>query len=241
MASIVFAEITRNGIGIDLEHLAELRSDLQQRIDELVESMEAMPEAAGLFRRDRQGNYKMTSSGRPGMDQKGVLQPLLVQIADQQEIDAPITSRGITTARKVWNEFRVDHPFLEAYCQLDETCKLYSFLAKLDSDRIQPRYNVLVKTGRSSSSKPNFQQIPKDARFRSLFVAAPGHQLVTIDFAAIELRTLAAECLHRFGESRLAEVFRAGGDPHGQLAADFLGLDLKTFLHAPTPRNYAAR
>ena len=47
-----------------------------------------------------------------------------------------------------------------------------------------------------------------------MFVASPGHILFSIDYSALELRTLSAVCLQKYGQSRLAEVINSGTDPH---------------------------
>ena len=53
--------------------------------------------------------------------------------------------------------------------------------------RIHAHYRVAgTNTGRASCSRPNLQQIPRDKRFRALFVAAPGNVLVAADFASME-------------------------------------------------------
>lgn len=67
--------------------------------------------------------------------------------------------------------------------------------------RIHPSYSVMVRTGRTSCSSPNIQQIPRNDEFRQAFVAPPGHFLLTADYSFIELRTLAATALHRYGRS----------------------------------------
>jgi DNA polymerase I-like protein with 3'-5' exonuclease and polymerase domains len=46
-------------------------------------------------------------------------------------------------------------------------------------------------TGRTSSSNPNIQNIPKEKRFRHCFTARPGYKVLTIDFNGCELRILA--------------------------------------------------
>ena len=219
--AIVFADMQRRGIAVDLDRAKQQRSAKLRAITQLVAQIEDMPDAAGLFARKKDGSYKLTESGRPSFDQKNVLQPLLRRIANEHDIPAPETSRGITTSRKFWEDYRGAHPFIDAFCDLEELGKLYTFFSRLDSEEIHPRYNPLVKTGRSSSSNPNFQNMPKGDGFRSLFVARAGYQLMTLDFSAIELRTLAATCLDMFGESKLADAFHEGKDPHGLLAATF--------------------
>ncbi len=51
----------------------------------------------------------------------------------------------------------------------------------------------------------------------------------TIDFSALELRTLAAVCLKRFGKSRLAEVFQQGIDAHTFAYCEINGMTLDEF------------
>jgi hypothetical protein len=93
-----------------------------------------------------------------------------------------------------------------------------------------PAYSVLVRTGRTSCRAPNIQQIPRDGAFRQTFLAAPGHFLLTVDYSFIELRTFAATALHRYGQSDMADVIKAGVDPHAHTAAMMLGVAPDEFL-----------
>jgi DNA polymerase I-like protein with 3'-5' exonuclease and polymerase domains len=95
---------------------------------------------------------------------------------------------------------------------------------------VHPSYSVMVRTGRTSCSKPNVQQIPKDSAFRQSFVAPPGYLLLAVDYSFIELRTFAATALHRYGWSDMADVIKAGVDPHAHTAAMMLGVPLEEFL-----------
>jgi DNA polymerase-1 len=79
--------------------------------------------------------------------------------------------------------------------------------------RIHPELNPrgATTTARMSSSRPNVQNFSKkDARHRGLLLPDPGYLLATIDFAQIELRTVAA--LAR--EDVMIDVIKAGGDLH---------------------------
>jgi DNA polymerase I-like protein with 3'-5' exonuclease and polymerase domains len=88
----------------------------------------------------------------------------------------------------------------------------------------------LVRTGRVSASDPNIQQMPRRGGFREIFCPSPGHHLLAVDYAAIELVTLAAVCEARYGRSVLADVIREGRDPHAYTAAILLGRDPDEFL-----------
>lgn len=115
------------------------------------------------------------------------------------------------------------------------------FFAKLDRPRIYPKYRPLVRTGRTSCSNPNLQQLPRDARFREVIVAPPGYWLLQIDYSVLELRTLAQICLERYGKSVLADLFRQGIDPHKYTAALLLDLTLEQFHELPTTEQKQAR
>jgi DNA polymerase I-like protein with 3'-5' exonuclease and polymerase domains len=65
-------------------------------------------------------------------------------------------------------------------------------------------------TGRLSSSEPNLQNIPKDEKIRSAFIARPGYKLIKADFSQAELRVLA----DRSQDPTLIEVYEKGEDIH---------------------------
>ena len=71
--------------------------------------------------------------------------------------------------------------------------------------------------------------MPRKGGFRESFVARPGYLLLIIDYRFIELVALAAICEARIGFSRLAEVIRAGTDPHAYTAAMLAGMEFEEF------------
>src|SRR5262249_45422480 len=95
---------------------------------------------------------------------------------------------------------------------------------------VHPSYAVMVRTGRTSCSSPNVQQIPKDSNFRESFTASPGHLLLAVDYSFIELRTFAATALKRYDWSDMANVIKAGVDPHAHTAAMMLGVTPAEFM-----------
>lgn len=58
--------------------------------------------------------------------------------------------------------------------------------------RLHPFTGIQAVTGRTTSSNPNMQNIPRDSRFRALFAAPEGHKIIATDFSSIELRIGAA-------------------------------------------------
>lgn len=64
--------------------------------------------------------------------------------------------------------------------------------------------------------------------------------MLIVDYSFIELVTLAAVCLFRYGRSRLAEVIMAGIDPHANTAAVLNSMTLEQFevLKRTDPQKY---
>src|SRR5581483_6760164 len=67
-----------------------------------------------------------------------------------------------------------------------------------------------AETGRTSSSKPNVQNLPRDKRYRACFVARPGYKMLTMDYEGCELRILA----ELSGEKVWIDAFNNGWDVH---------------------------
>jgi len=86
-----------------------------------------------------------------------------------------------------------------------------------------PGFDVLKVTGRTSSFGgnlyPSFNCQNVDPRMRHGYVPRAGMVMFSIDYSAMELGTFAQTCLNLFGQSRLAEIIRAGKDPHAYLGA----------------------
>lgn len=109
---------------------------------------------------------------------------------------------------------------------------LSSFGAKLAArlnpvtGRLHSSFNLAAtKSGRFSSSEPNFQQFPTDKRaegFRRCVVAAPGNVIIGCDLNQIELRALAALAKN----AALTKAYREGIDLHRQTAAKVAGITL---------------
>jgi hypothetical protein len=113
---------------------------------------------------------------------------------------------------------------------------------------IHSYFDPLKETGRTSSARPNIQNVNKLPGIRECFVprcfgcGKPhdardveadqcircGHELsvfVASDFGGLELSTLAQACITILGHSRLAQALNAGWDPHLMIASQILGAD----------------
>lgn len=82
--------------------------------------------------------------------------------------------------------------------------------------RLHSSFKQMVDTGRLSSSDPNLQNIPKEQKYRSCFIARPGYKLLTADMSQAELRILADYSR----DPVFLEAFAKGLDLHARTAAD---------------------
>jgi len=157
---------------------------------------------------------------------RSVLEAEVRKVCEQNSIDLKMTEKS--------DKPRIDDAALEVlapksslidrYLKFTRTRKFSDFLKKLDSERVYPRYNNLQRTGRTSCSSPNIQNLPRSG-IREVLVPAPGHCFIIADYAGIELVTLAQHCLSRYGHSKMAELINEGRDLHTELARHILKTD----------------
>lgn len=131
----------------------------------------------------------------------------------------PRTDSGVISSKGEDLEPYRKEPFVNAFLRFQELEKAVSFVKNVESDKIHPRYNLLVNTGRTSCSKPNFQQLPKLGGIREMFTASKGNTLLITDYSAIELATLSQVTYDRYGYSKMREQINNGSDLHRYYAS----------------------
>ncbi|MBL8797631.1 MAG: hypothetical protein JNM56_27270 [Planctomycetia bacterium] len=233
--AIALAQITRHGMQLDRARLDDAEADLRQRLAVEVAAVTAL--CPDLYKRDADGRLLATGQARSPSKNQAVLLQQLESLAETLQAEGslphqlPRTAKKgqLSAATKFWQEYANGHPFLRHWVAAEELAKLLQFFNHLRASDIHPHYSTLVRSGRTSCSGPNVQQIPRDSAFREAFVPSPGHYLLTVDYSYIELRTLAAHALHRYGQSDLADVIQRGADPHVHTAAMMLGVSAAEF------------
>jgi DNA polymerase-1 len=125
----------------------------------------------------------------------------------------------------------------------DDTLERYGHITEIEKQRsaylpfveagttwpIIPRPNVLVETGRTSYDGV-MQTFPKKGGLRECFVPRPGYVFCSIDYAALELCSLAQVLHDLIGENSIADAINESKDPgalHTALGARMLGLDVE--------------
>jgi len=90
LASIALAEITANGMELDREMVQRNRDAFGDRIQDLIERLRQLPQAEGLFKKNRQKTLFLINetSGKPSISQKR-LREILQAIAEEKDISPP--------------------------------------------------------------------------------------------------------------------------------------------------------
>jgi len=121
---------------------------------------------------------------------------------------------------------------LEKFAEVGKWEKFNTYLPTLQQAARVPlnvKPNVLVATGRTSY-EGLIQLMPRKGGVRECFVARDGRVLSSVDYAAIEMSTLAQVCLWTVEFSDLAEAINADMDPHCLLGADLTNASYEDFF-----------
>ena len=112
---------------------------------------------------------------------------------------------------------------LAEYMELDKVKTTFEPTLDQGAKRaISPRWNVLVRSGRASCTKPNLQQLPREGGVRECFTPRQGFIYVGADYSTAELVALAHVCEEWGLVSKMAQAIREGYDLHLLLASSML-------------------
>lgn len=198
----ILSEMEFNGIYTDKETLQVMESDIQQRLDQLIENIH---EQAGE-------TFNLNS-------------PKQLGVILFEKLELPVikkTKTGYSTAVDVLEKLHGQHPIIENILTYRTLSKLQSTyvegLQKViwDDKRIHTRFNqTLAQTGRLSSVDPNLQNIPirleEGRQIRKAFKSShEDYVILAADYSQIELRVLA----HITGDPTLQKAFINNEDVH---------------------------
>jgi len=192
--SVALAEVEGNGIKIDLDYLERAITKTESKIARIKRSIEES-EVMDAWRKTYGQRTKLSSRSQLGH--------VLFEVLGFEDVGRTATGGYSTTEDSL---SRVDHQFVRQYLRLRKYEKAVgTYLKNLQREAVngivRPFFNLhIVRTYRSSSDSPNFQNIPsRNPRMAQLirrcFVARPGRVLVEIDYSSIEVRISA--CYHR--------------------------------------------
>ncbi len=243
-AALVLHLMAGWGVHIDSDLVKLVKENLECQRTASYEIMEHY----GIFKKDKLGNYKRTKKGQICKDQKRIKQlieegyasrgkkpPQTAGRVDKKTgIRTPETGISADTARDS------GHVACIALADVANADKLLStFIPVLERGAggmpVTSSPNVLVSSGRTSWTQPNWQQPPRLGGVRECVIPRPGKVFVSADLDTVELRALAQSCLRICGFSAMAIALQAGEDLHLSLAAEIGGIS-----YAKAQKLYAA-
>lgn len=211
----VLTEMQQRGILLDVTHLGELSKTLH---DELTKISAEIFNHCGF-------EFNLNSPKQLGA--------VLFDTLGLKPKNAKKTAGGQRSTKESELEKLQDaHPIIPLILRHRELQKLLSTYIDVLPKLVGPDGRVHTTflqagttTGRLASRDPNVQNIPvrtsEGRAIRRAFVAAPGYQLVAIDYSQIELRIAA----FLSGDANLIDIFKRGEDVHRGVALRVFGVN----------------
>jgi len=204
VGAIALNRIYKNGIGFDEQSAQELLKELNSNLLRLAGKM-----ATYGYVRGEKGNQIRYNKA----------------IEFLKLTDIPKTPTGDYSMKEDDLKKHNDNAFIKTYLDYKSMEKTTHFIRNLKGNRVHPRYDLLKNTGRTGCSSPNFQQLPRDGKIRSMFKAKEDHTFIITDYSAIELSTLAQVLYDKFGHSVMREKINEGKDLHRYYASVLFKVD----------------
>ena len=227
---LALARAERQGIRIDLQYCKRKKKHLDRKITYIHGKLQQTQ----LFR-----TWKKVYKEKTNIDSNPQLAYILYTILKKTPSKFTDTGKG-STDEEALSQMKM--PELDMILEIRKLRKirdtyLGAFIREQHDGYIHPFFNLhTVRTFRSSSDKPNFQNIPKrdeEARkiCRRALLPRPGHQLIEMDFSGIEVAI--AACYHKDPEM-LKYIKDPKSDMHLDMAKQifmFAHLDKKDPIH----------
>lgn len=213
------------GSRTEADDIEELRQQFQDAFDEQVEICQ---EYELVYRKKEKGVYKWSRK-------MTVIYELVDGHYQKHGLETPLTDKGkISTARdtllmRAYPNIE-PHPGMVAVSEMVRIGKLLSTYIKMlllgTEVPINPRYNCIIETFRTSCSKPNIQNLPRDGGVRNCWHARPNYVYGFCDYDTLEMRTLAQVYLWMFDVDTcpLLDAIKANQDLHSAFGAFLLGI-----------------
>jgi len=205
------------GIRTDADQVGKLEEELRPRVEKLQEALSA----GGLTKtRKVKGELKVSKNMK-------AIQARVEEAYEKLGKKPPLTETGrISTSREVLKAS--GDPLLEEFGSETNAEKLlttYIPVLKQGTEvPLNPSYDLLKESGRTSSFKPNIQNVPRMGGIREAYVPREGTVFIACDYATLELCALAQVCLDLFKWSEMAVAINKGMDLHLAMAASLLNI-----------------
>ena len=219
--TLAFARAEQAGIRIDLEYAAKTEKELTVKITQL----EAKLKKTKFFK-----HWEHTTRTSPNIYSNAQLAAFLYKTKKIKPVKTT-TSGGGSTDEEALNALNItelnDLLTIRKLKKVRDTY-LVAFQREQVDGYIHPSFSLnLVRTFRSSSQNPNFQNIPKRDKeamtlTRKALYPRPGYQLLEVDYSGLEVRI--AACYHK-DKTMLKYIKDPTTDMHADMAAQIFKVD----------------
>lgn len=126
------------------------------------------------------------------------------------------TAKGVPSVSSDVLVNYVGNPVVDDLLEYRRLTKLETFIKSWEEiqvdNRIYPSFNITARTGRTTCSNPNLQNIPQDKNVRNLIEARPGWKTIEVDFSQAELRVASMFS----GDKNMQHAYNIGSDLHSK-------------------------
>lgn len=219
--TLALAEAEQQGMRIDMDYCEKKSTHLTRKINRLEKKLKETK----FYR-----HWEHATRGKADLNSNYQLSNFLYNIKKINPAKTTVTGKGATDEEAL---SQLGIPELNDLLQIRRLKKirdtyLKAFVREQVDGYIHPSFNLhTVRTFRSSSDRPNFQNIPKRDKeafqiCRKAIYPRPGHQLMEVDFSSLEV--MIAYCYHK-DPTMYKYLTKPGSDMHGDMAEQIFMLD----------------
>ena len=226
-ASFYLNMIGKIGLRVNNDRVLQLEREVYEKINPCYETL------------IKEGFCTKTATARPKKNLKKLTEYV------QSTIKEPlITPKGnVRTDKEALIKYQLEMPDSQIYTSFQEINEydkiLTAYVKNLKNQKvIFTDYSTAKSTGRTSSFSSklypsvNIQQMPRKVPgvtydVRNCFIPREGYQIVSIDYAGLELASTAHRLYKTFGQSDMRDLLNSGNTPvdlHSMLAARIMSL-----------------
>lgn len=221
--ALALARVEQAGMRIDVDKMESLIASSGDKIKELTVELKESPEW-DVWRKRFGAKASLGSRMQLG-------------VVLFEELDCKVGTKTPSGRAQVNKEQleKLDDPFVRKYLKIEKLKKLRGtyltgIFREVEGEFLHPSFNLhMVRTHRSSSDSPNFQNIPiRDQKMgkpiRSCFIPRDDHVLVETDYSALEFRICA--CFWN-DKQMVAYASDPTLDVHRDMAAECYGVSIE--------------
>lgn len=204
-AYLMYRDVERNGLYLDLDRLPEVKKQYLDKQNKLLKELK------------RYHNINWDSSAQVS---KALFEVDGMPVIKRTPKGAPAASADVLKQLAIQG-YKIPTILLD---YKDVSTRTKMFLNRWEDDcyqsRIHPSFNLTnVVSGRTSCQNPNLQQVPRTKDIRGLFAGSPGMILFEADYSQLELRIAA----HYANEKTMLKIYHENGDIHTATARILTG------------------